>query len=104
MLRRFNLLNSIPASDLERVNDPHNVSEVAAYCTQHMMREEEKYKPTEQCIILNQPELKKEMRKTLVSWLVEVCMFFRLRSETWYISINIIDRYCDARKVSLKDY
>jgi cyclin B len=44
------------------------------------------------------------MRKTLVSWLMECCLFFRLQTETWYITINIIDRYCDARKVSLKDY
>jgi len=43
------------------------------------------------------------MRAILVDWLVEVHMKFRLTSETLYLCINIIDRYCALVTVERTD-
>ena len=44
------------------------------------------------------------MRQTLVSWLVEVHTKFGLLSETLYIAVNMIDRYCNVRHVPRSEY
>ena len=40
-----------------------------------------------------------QMRAILVDWLVEVHMKFNLVSETLYLCINVIDRYCEIVNV-----
>ena len=104
-LSRLKLLTSIPHCDLVAINNPQNVSEVAADCTKHMLNEEVKYQPTPNCVSrTTQPVLKQEMRKTLVSWLVEVCEFFKLSVETWFIAVNLVDRYCDRQRIGMEAY
>ena len=44
------------------------------------------------------------MRQILVSWLVEVHLKFKLLPETLYITVNLVDRYCQTRKVSRSDF
>ena len=51
-----------------------------------------------------QPEVKWHMRPCLVDFLVEVHLTFRLRPETLYLTLNIIDRYVSRRVVYLKHY
>ena len=70
-----------------------------------MLKEESKFKTSPDCMDpCFQPELRKEMRKTLVSWLVEVCIYHNLSEETWYISVNIVDRFCMKQVVNMKEY
>ena len=81
------------------------MAEVASECTRHMIASEGLYQPSTECIGREkQPELKKEMRKTLVSWLVEVCTYFKLSVETWYIAVNIVDRFSDKYPVGIDKY
>ena len=44
------------------------------------------------------------MRATLISWLVEVHLKFKLMPETLYIAVNILDRYCEKQVVSREDF
>ncbi|RNF05628.1 cyclin [Trypanosoma conorhini] len=47
----------------------------------------------------NQPEVTEKMRMILVDWLVDVTTKFKLHSETFYLAIDIVDRYLCAKKV-----
>jgi hypothetical protein len=51
-----------------------------------------------------QPEIKWHMRPCLVDFLVEIHFTFRLRPETLYLTLNIIDRYVSRRIVFIKHY
>jgi G2/mitotic-specific cyclin-B, other len=51
-----------------------------------------------------QPEVKWNMRPCLVDFLVEIHFTFRLRPETLYLTLNIVDRYVSRRIVYTKHY
>ncbi|KZT06881.1 uncharacterized protein LAESUDRAFT_736737 [Laetiporus sulphureus 93-53] len=51
-----------------------------------------------------QPEIRWHMRPCLVDFLVEIHFSFRLRPETLYLTLNIIDRYVSRRVVYVKHY
>lgn len=51
-----------------------------------------------------QPEIKWHMRPCLVDFLVEIHFTFRLRPETLYLTLNIVDRYVSRRIVFIKHY
>lgn len=51
-----------------------------------------------------QPEIKWHMRPCLVDFLVEIHFIFRLRPETLYLTLNIVDRYVSRRIVYIKHY
>lgn len=38
------------------------------------------------------------MRSILVDWVMEVCMEFLMKRETFHIAVNIIDRYMSVKK------
>ena len=51
-----------------------------------------------------QPEIRWHMRPDLVDFLVEIHFTFRLRPETLYLTLNIVDRYVSRRIVYTKHY
>lgn len=51
-----------------------------------------------------QPEISWNMRPCLVDFLLEVHFTFRLRPETLYLTLNIVDRYVSRRVVYMKHY
>lgn len=44
------------------------------------------------------------MRKVLVDWLVEVHLNFKLLPETLFITISLIDRYCERKQIKRSDF
>ena len=44
--------------------------------------------------LATQTEVNEKMRKVLIDWLIEVHINFKLLPETLFITINLIDRYC----------
>jgi len=40
------------------------------------------------------------MREILIDWLIDVHMKFKLKEDTLFIAINIIDRYLEIKPVS----
>jgi len=46
-----------------------------------------------------QNDINEKMRSILVDWLVEVHVKFKLLPETLFLTINLIDRYLESKKV-----
>lgn len=51
----------------------------------------------------SQPEINEQMRAILVDWLVEVHTKFELSPETFYLTINIVDRFLSVKTVARKE-
>ncbi|KAJ7160245.1 cyclin-like protein [Mycena filopes] len=51
-----------------------------------------------------QPEIRWHMRPCLIDFLVEIHFTFRLRPETLYLTVNIVDRYVSRRVTYIKHY
>jgi hypothetical protein len=49
-----------------------------------------------------QPDINSKMRAILIDWLVEVHNKYRLRPESLFLAVNLIDRYLSARMVMRK--
>lgn len=50
-----------------------------------------------------QPEINSKMRAILVDWLVEVHRKFELMPETFYLTVNLIDRFLSMKTVPRKE-
>jgi hypothetical protein len=68
------------------------------------MLEMERYTMSSTQSMDQQPEIKWHMRPCLVDFLVEIHFTFRLRPETLYLTLNIVDRYVSRRVVYIKHY
>ncbi|KAK4493565.1 hypothetical protein RD792_017752, partial [Penstemon davidsonii] len=51
----------------------------------------------------SQPELNEKMRAILIDWLVQVHHKFELSQETFYLTINIVDRYLAIKTTSRRE-
>ena len=51
----------------------------------------------------SQPEINEQMRAILVDWLVEVHTKFELSPETFYLTINIIDRFLAVKTIARRE-
>lgn len=51
----------------------------------------------------SQPEINEQMRAILVDWLVDVHRKFELSPETFYLTINIIDRFLAVKTVPRRE-
>lgn len=79
------------------------MAEYAQSSTVHMQAVEGRHMPATACVTA-QAEVNESMRAILVSWLIEVHLRFNLRPETLFITVNLIDRYCEVRAVPRKEY
>ncbi|KAH7915375.1 cyclin-like protein [Hygrophoropsis aurantiaca] len=68
------------------------------------MHEMERYTMSSTQSMDQQPEIRWHMRPCLVDFLVEIHFTFRLRPETLYLTLNIVDRYVARRIVYIKHY
>ncbi len=50
-----------------------------------------------------QADINEKMRAILVDWLVEVHLKFKLMPETLYLTVNLIDRYLEAKPVTRRN-
>ncbi|CAN7127060.1 unnamed protein product [Brassica rapa subsp. narinosa] len=51
----------------------------------------------------SQPEINEKMRLILVEWLIDVCVRFELNPETFYLTVNIMDRFLSAKPIPRKE-
>ncbi|PRQ21446.1 putative cyclin [Rosa chinensis] len=51
----------------------------------------------------SQPEVNSKMRSILIDWIIEVHRKFELMPETFYLTVNIIDRYLSVRIVPRRE-
>ncbi|CAM8968243.1 unnamed protein product [Rhodiola kirilowii] len=50
-----------------------------------------------------QPEINQKMRSILIDWLIEVHQKFELLPETFYLTVNIVDRFLAVRSVPRRE-
>ncbi|KAI8456699.1 hypothetical protein BY996DRAFT_4579277 [Phakopsora pachyrhizi] len=70
---------------------------------QYMLEMDTQTRPSVETIDV-QPELQWFMRPYLIDFLIEIHQQYRLRPETLYLAVNIIDRYVSKRIVFKKHY
>ncbi|KIY45413.1 hypothetical protein FISHEDRAFT_30683, partial [Fistulina hepatica ATCC 64428] len=71
---------------------------------QYYLHEQERYTMSSVQSMDQQPEIRWHMRPCLVDFIVEVHFTFRLRPETLYLALNIVDRFIARRIVYVKHY
>jgi cyclin B len=59
--------------------------------------------PSPNCLA-TQEEIHVKMRRVLVDWLIDVHMKFKLKPETLFMTVNLIDRYTQNHQVKRKNY
>ncbi|CAN8328339.1 unnamed protein product [Cochlearia groenlandica] len=62
---------------------------------------ESEWRPTD--YMSSQPEINEKMRLVLVEWLIDVHVRFELNPETFYLAVNIIDRFLSVKPVPRKE-
>lgn len=87
--------------DDEDANDPLMVSEYV-YEILDYMKELEKLTMPNPNYMVHQGELEWRMRGVLIDWLLEVHQRFHLLPETFYLTVNIIDRFLTHKVVQLE--
>ncbi len=82
--------------------DRYNAQMVSVYVDdimQHLRNTEVKRQPSAS-YMSRQTDINAKMREILIDWLVEVHLKFKLRQETLFLTVNIIDRFLERRAVS----
>jgi len=85
---------------VDGLSAPSTVVEYVQDICGHLFREEALFLPRPNYMDAQQSEINGRMRAILVDWLVEVHMKYRLRAETLYLTINLIDRYLSVCSVT----
>ncbi|XP_074026397.1 G2/mitotic-specific cyclin-B-like [Leptinotarsa decemlineata] len=83
-------------------NDPYMVTEYIQDIFKYMRTLEDKY-PIRKGF-LDGRETTPKMREILVDWLVQMRLKFKLRIETLYICVSLIDRYLQNNEVGRNTY
>ena len=69
-----------------------------------MLASECQFQPSAKCVTAVQTEITERMRVMLVAWMVEVHLKFKLMPETLFITVNMIDRFCEMIPVKRNEY
>lgn len=88
-----------PVAEEQEQPDPRLASEYTVDILSSMMRREVHFVPASG-YIHQQPHLSARMRSTLNDWLFEVHRKYAFRKETFFLTVNIIDRYLSMKCVS----
>jgi len=82
-------------------DNPQYVVEYARDIYSMLERDESSYLPRPDYLEA-QPDINSKMRAILVDWLVEVHMKYKLKTETLFLAVNLIDRFLERRKITRK--
>jgi len=85
--------------DAGDASNPQCVPEYINDIMVHLFETETKRVPAPN-YLQRQTDINTKMREILIDWLVEVHLKFKLRAETLYLTVNIIDRFLERRAVS----
>eukprot|EP00933_Yihiella_yeosuensis_P059874 TRINITY_DN6164_c3_g1_i1.p1 TRINITY_DN6164_c3_g1~~TRINITY_DN6164_c3_g1_i1.p1 ORF type:complete len:429 (+),score=80.94 TRINITY_DN6164_c3_g1_i1:56-1288(+) len=86
------VVSSSPFLSSFALQGPEKVTEYAADIVNHLFDEEMHCTPRPNHMD-EQVEVNGKMRAILIDWLVEVHMKYKLRPETLYLAVNIVDRF-----------
>jgi cyclin B len=88
--------------DLHDMNDPQTCAEYASEIFQWLRATESipgnnnTVSPT---YMSRQEDINEKMRGILVDWVIEVHLRFKLLPETLFLTVTLIDRYCEKQQV-----
>lgn len=85
--------------------DSENVQCVTEYVEDiyaNLRGEEAEAQPTRIDYMEDQPEINARMRAILVDWLVEVHMKYKLKAETLFLTVRLLDMFLSRRRVTRK--
>jgi hypothetical protein len=88
-----------PGVDKNDLSDTQAVVEYAKAIFEHFRIHEKKYLPSPY-LMDSQSELKEVHRVTLFDWLVDIHMKFKMLPETYFLTINLVDRFLETSSVS----
>lgn len=80
--------------DHSTLMDPQSISEYADSITKFMLESEYKNLPSP-LYMSKQADINEKMRGILVDWVIEVHLRFKLLPETLFLTVNLIDRFCE---------
>ncbi|XP_045833666.1 G2/mitotic-specific cyclin S13-7 [Trifolium pratense] len=96
----------MPKNFVENIDATDKDNELAA--TEYIDDIYEYYKLSEDDVrvhdyMASQPDINAKMRSILVDWLIEVHRKFELMPETFYLTLNIVDRFLSTKAVPRKE-
>lgn len=89
----------IPNDEPEVRMDPSSVSEYLRDIYTHLREEEVERNRPQPTYIEAQTEINSRMRGILVDWLIEVHLKYRLKSETLFLTVKIIDAFVSRKDI-----
>jgi len=87
--------------EAEDARDPQQVSEYVRDIFSMMNCAEASFLPRPDYLEV-QPDINAKMRAILIDWLVEVHMKYKLKTETLFLAVNVIDRFLAKRSITRK--
>jgi hypothetical protein len=82
-----------------KTKDVQYVEDFVQPIFQHLRTIELDYVPRADAL-KRQRDLNEKMREILVDWMQEVCLKFRLLTETYYLAVNLVDRFLSCHQMS----
>jgi hypothetical protein len=68
-----------------------------------MLNTEHLFRPTVKCLSL-QKDISKKMRLILVQWLIKVNLQFKMKPETLFLTMNLVDRFSELEVINKRHY
>ncbi|KAM3129512.1 cell division [Paramecium bursaria] len=103
VIKKTSLLRSISQDDkmtIEEDPNPQVVSQYQSDIFSYLVLQENQYTIEPYMTSERQPDINIKMRAILVDWLVDVHLKFKLKDETLYMTVQLIDRYLSKVQTS----
>lgn len=96
-------IETVPMTDLDKadIGQPLLCPEYATSIYNYYSEVESKFCPNPEYMTF-QKEINKKMRAVLIDWLVDVHYKFKLQPETFYLTVNYIDRFLEKEQIERK--
>lgn len=89
-------VSEVPLPEIAASEDPQQVLEYVSDIYRHLQREDSNLMP-HPAYMDRQPNVNAKMRAVLVDWLVDVHKKYKLKPETLFLAIGLVDRYLERR-------
>ncbi|CAE8629522.1 unnamed protein product, partial [Polarella glacialis] len=87
---------AVPDDDVAFAEDPQQCAEYVPDIYKHLQREEGLLLPQPDYMD-RQPHVNSKMRAILIDWLVDVHKRYKLKAETLFLAISLVDRFLERR-------
>ena len=83
----------------EKNNKKENLNEIKEIYTNLLIEEKENELNINSLYFKNQPEINEKMRAILIDWLIDVHFKFKLKADTLFLTIWLVDKYLSLKKI-----